>query len=73
MSVYIGSLRAWQDPTGSVLTHVTDLSKTHTVGTPAYTKGKQVFDTDNGDIVSLLALEVADEGGISMIASGWHV
>ncbi len=73
VSAYVGSLRAWQDPTGSVLAHVTDLSGTHAVGTPAYTNEKQVFHTDNGDIVSLLALETADEGGTSKIASSWHV
>ncbi len=73
VSAYIGSLRAWQDSTGSILAHITDLSKTQAVGTPAYTNEKQVFHTDNGDIVSLLALEIADEGGTSKIASSWHI
>ncbi|KAI9718498.1 MAG: hypothetical protein M1828_006681 [Chrysothrix sp. TS-e1954] len=73
VSSYIGSLRGWQDPSASVVIHVTDLSKTHTVGTPAYTADKQVFHTDNGDIVSLLALQTAAEGGTSKIASISHV
>jgi hypothetical protein len=73
VSAYIGSLRGWQDKTGAVLAHITDLSATHAVGTPAYTNEKQVFHTDNGDIVSLLALDVADEGGTSKISSSWQV
>ena len=73
VSSYVGSLRGWQDNTGAVLAHVTDLSRNHAVGTPAYTSERQVFHTDNGDIVSLLALEVANEGGQSKIASSWHI
>ena len=73
VSSYVGSLRGWQDNTGVVLAHVTDLSRSHAVGTPAYTSEQQVFHTDNGDIFSLLALEVANEGGQSKIASSWHI
>ena len=73
VSSYVGSMRGWQDKTGAVLAHVTDLSRNHAVGTPAYTNERQVFHTDNGDIVSLLALEVADDGGQSKIASSWDV
>lgn len=73
VSSYVAGLRGWQDQSGAVLTHIVDLSATHNVGTPAYTSDKQVFHTDNGDIVSLFALEVSDEGGASRICSSWHI
>jgi hypothetical protein len=73
ISSYIGSLRGWQDTTGAVVAHIIDLSASQAVGTPAYTNDMQVFHTDNGDIVSLLALEVSDEGGTSKISSSWQV
>ncbi|KAF9553370.1 Clavaminate synthase-like protein [Agrocybe pediades] len=41
---------------------------------PAYTTDKQLFHTDLGaDIVSLFALEVAAEGGVSRISDSWRV
>ena len=73
LSSYVGSLRGWEDNTSAVLAHVTDLSRNHAVGTPAYTSERQVFHTDNGDIFSLLALEVANERGQSKIANSWHI
>jgi hypothetical protein len=43
VSSYVGKLRGWQDKTGAVLAHVTDLSRHHVVGSPAYTNDRQVF------------------------------
>jgi hypothetical protein len=40
---------------------------------PAYTNDHQVFHTDAGDIISLFAIGVAEEGGESKIASSWTV
>jgi hypothetical protein len=40
---------------------------------PAYTNDHQVFHTDAGDIISLFAVGVAEEGGESKIASSWTV
>ena len=73
VSSYVGSLRGWQDQRGTALVHVTDLSAKQAVGTATYTNEKQVFHTDNGDIVALLAVSVAAEGGRSKIASSWEV
>lgn len=73
ISSYVGSLRGWQDQRATGLVHVSDMSAVQAVGTATYTNEKQVFHTDNGDIVSLLALEVAAQGGQSMIASSWEV
>ena len=59
-----------------VLHHIKDLSTTadkDRIGSPAYTAEKQVFHTDAGDIVSLLALSVAAEGGRSKLSSSWRV
>ena len=50
VSAYTSSLRELQDPIVSVLSRATDLSQTHTVGTPAYTNEKQVFHSDNGEL-----------------------
>lgn len=52
---------------------MTDLPRNHAVGSPAYTSERQIFHTDNEYIVSLLALEGADEGGQSKIVSSWHI
>ncbi|KAH8825797.1 hypothetical protein DL96DRAFT_1670168 [Flagelloscypha sp. PMI_526] len=76
VSSYVGNLRAVQDANAGVLAHIKDLSQTHpakTIGAPAYTSDKQVFHTDVGDVISLLALETAAEGGRSRIASTWKV
>jgi len=43
------------------------------IGSPNYTTDKQVFHTDTGDIVSLLALETSADGGASKLASTWRV
>ncbi|KAF4612412.1 hypothetical protein D9613_004592 [Agrocybe pediades] len=78
ISSYIGGTRGLQDKNGGVLSHIKDLSSSlalkGTIGGPAYTTDKQVFHTDLGaDIVSLFALEVAAEGGVSRISSSWRV
>ncbi|KAF3044728.1 hypothetical protein E8E12_009870 [Didymella heteroderae] len=52
------------------------LSKTHDaskIGAPAYTTDKQVFHTDSGDVIALLSLEEAAEGGESKLSSSWRV
>ena len=73
VSSYLASLRALSDRSGAVIVHVTDLHQHEKVGTPAYTNDRQGFHTDNGDVVSLLALGVAEEGGASKLASSWHI
>lgn len=82
LSSHIASQRGRQDtkfngqPGDVVLTHVKDLSRGKekgAIGSPAYTTDKQVFHTDTGDIVSLFALETAEKGGASRIASTWRV
>lgn len=73
VSSYVGSKRGWQDRNGTAVVHVKDLSATQVVGTATYTNEKQVFHTDNGDIVALLSLNVAAHGGWSKIASSWQV
>jgi hypothetical protein len=58
-----------------MLNHIKDLSQTSVasqIGAPAYTTDKQVFHTDAGDIVSLLALSTAASGGESKLASSWR-
>lgn len=79
---HIAPLRGRQDshykgqPADMVLNHVKDLSATSelsTVGSPAYTSDAQVFHTDSGDIVSLLCLSEAADGGTSRLASTWRV
>ena len=76
LSSYIGSLRGLQDGKNGVISHITDLQPTHgsrAIGSPAYTTDKQVFHTDSGDIISLFALDIAAEGGTSLISSSWRV
>ncbi|KAF8536098.1 hypothetical protein BDD12DRAFT_781852 [Trichophaea hybrida] len=73
ISSYIASLRGFSDRSGAVLVHITDISTKENVGTPAYTNDKQGFHTDISDIVSLLALGVAEKGGSSKLASGYQV
>ena len=82
VSSHIAPIRGRQDkqyegkPADVVLNHIKDLSNTADkgrIGAPAYTAEKQVFHTDSGDIVSLLALSVAAEGGRSKLSSSWKV
>ncbi|MCJ1459017.1 hypothetical protein MMC28_009394 [Mycoblastus sanguinarius] len=82
VSSHIAPIRGRQDkqfegkPADVVLNHIKDLSTTtdkDRIGSPAYTAEKQVFHTDAGDIVSLLALSVAAEGGQSKLSSSWRV
>ena len=78
ISSYIGSARGKQDLTGAVLSHIKDLSVSHAhdkggVGSPAYTTEIQPFHTDVGDLVSLIALQTAAEGGTSRLSSGGRV
>ena len=79
---HVASDRGRQDhffdnkPADVVLSHVKDLSATEpakNIGSPAYTAVKQVFHTDVGDIVALLALETSAEGGESYLSSSWQV
>ena len=76
LSSYVGGQRGLQDAGGGVLSHIKDLTRTQlagSIGSPAYTSVPQVFHTDLGDIVSLMALDVAAEGGTSRISSSWRV
>jgi hypothetical protein len=83
ISSYIGRIRGRQDdkiidgnPRSQMLNHIKDLSHTSVagqIGAPAYTTDKQVFHTDQGDIVSLFALNTARSGGESRLASSWRV
>ncbi|KAF8954541.1 taurine catabolism dioxygenase TauD [Flammula alnicola] len=77
VSSYVAGTRALQDKNGGVLSHIKDLSQLHkkgAIGGPAYTTDKQVFHTDFGsDIVSLFALQIAAEGGVSRISSSWRI
>lgn len=77
MSSHVGSARGKQDSTGAVLSHIKDLSVSHAAdgasGNSAYTTDKQVFHTDVGDLIALLAIQSAAEGGTSRISSGGRV
>lgn len=82
LSYHIAPQRGRQDglfqgkPATVVLTHVTNLKTSlneHMIASPAYTTDKQVFHTDAGDIVALMALETAEEGGASKIVSTWRI
>jgi hypothetical protein len=67
----------WQGKSADVvLAHITDLSRKvdgQTIKSPASTTEKQVFHTDAGDVITLFALEEAEEGGQSYLSSSWHV
>ena len=73
VSSYVAGQRGLQDVDGGVLSHVKDLTRTKlagSIGGPAFTSVAQVFHTDQGtDLVSLMALDVAAEGGTSRISS----
>ncbi|KDR81867.1 hypothetical protein GALMADRAFT_59372 [Galerina marginata CBS 339.88] len=78
ISSHVGSARGKQDGTGAVLAHIKDLTVSHAsekggIGNSAYTTDKQVFHTDVGDLIGLMALEVAAEGGTSRISSAGRV
>ncbi|GFF30446.1 hypothetical protein IFM61606_10538 [Aspergillus udagawae] len=79
LSAHVAPMRARQGIGGSsqaVLSHVKDLSKTDEkeyIGIGTYTSELLTFHTDLGDIVSLLCLEPAAEGGASQLASSWHI
>lgn len=78
VSSHVGSARGKQDGTGAVLSHIKDLRVSHAhekggIGNAAYTTDKQVFHTDVGDLIALMALQSAAEGGTSRISSGGRV
>lgn len=82
LASHIAPIRGRQDssydgkPADVVLNHIKDLSgvyDAHKIGAPAYTADKQVFHTDSGDIIALLCLEEAAEGGQSKVSSSWRV
>ncbi|KAF9533569.1 hypothetical protein CPB83DRAFT_757892 [Crepidotus variabilis] len=78
ISSHIGSGRGKQDGTGAVISHIKDLTISHAnekggIGNSAYTTDKQVFHTDVGDLIALMALDVAQEGGTSRISSTGRV
>lgn len=78
ISSHVGSARGKQDGTGAVISHIKDLTVSHAnekggIGNSAYTTDKQVFHTDVGDLIALMALQTAAEGGVSRISSGARV
>ncbi|GJP88587.1 hypothetical protein CBS115989_1113 [Aspergillus niger] len=82
VSSHIGNYRGRQEDNrikgtpSRVLSHIKDISnkvQPGTIGAPSNTADKQVFHTDSGDIISLLCLQEAAEGGESKLASSWHV
>lgn len=82
LSSHIGPIRGRQDhryqgkPADVTLAHIKDLSQkvdASKIGAPAYTTDKQVFHTDSGDLIALFALQEAEEGGQSRVASSWRV
>jgi hypothetical protein len=82
LASHIASTRGRQDhqwegkPADVVVNHIKDLSTSVSaskIGAPAYTTDKQVFHTDSGDVIALLCLETAAEGGQSKLSSSWRV
>lgn len=82
VSAHVASVRGRQDhqsdgqPADVLLNHIKDMSATvdaSKIGAPAYTTEKQVFHTDAGDVIALLCLETAAEGGQSKLSSSWKV
>jgi hypothetical protein len=82
VSSHVAPIRGRQDskfegkPADVVLNHIKDLSMTAEkgrIGAPSYTAEKQVFHTDIGDVISLLALSTSAEGGQSKLSSSWRV
>lgn len=82
LASHIAPTRGRQDhqydgkPVDVVLNHIKDLTNKYDaseIGAPAYTTDKQVFHTDSGDIIALLCLEEAAQGGQSKVSSSWRV
>jgi len=78
LSSHVGPNRGKQDSTGAVLAHIKDLTVSHAheqggIGNSAYTRDKQVFHTDVGDLIALLAIQTASQGGVSRISSAGRV
>ncbi|KAH8724763.1 hypothetical protein GQ44DRAFT_682710 [Phaeosphaeriaceae sp. PMI808] len=82
LASHIAPTRGRQDsqyqgqPADVVLNHIKDLTGRYDaseIGAPAYTTDKQVFHTDSGDIIALLCLSEAAEGGQSKVSSSWRV
>ncbi|KAJ5837909.1 uncharacterized protein N7525_003097 [Penicillium rubens] len=82
VSSHIGNIRGRQqearlaDGSSPVISHIKDLTRDtekNLIGAPSNTADKQVFHTDAGDIISLLCLNRAAEGGESYLSSSWHV
>ncbi|KAG2009034.1 taurine catabolism dioxygenase TauD [Coprinopsis cinerea AmutBmut pab1-1] len=78
ISSHVGTARGRQDASGVVLAHIKDLTVSHAqekggIGNSAYTSDKQIFHTDIGDLIALMALETAAEGGTSRISSGGRI
>ena len=82
VSSHVAPIRGRQDhqfdgrPADVVLNHIKDMSSVvdaSKIGAPAYTTEKQVFHTDAGDVIALLCLETAAEGGESKLSSSWKV
>ncbi|KAH7072658.1 hypothetical protein BKA63DRAFT_48091 [Paraphoma chrysanthemicola] len=82
LASHIAPVRGRQDsqyegrPADVALNHIKDLTATYDasqIGAPAYTADKQVFHTDSGDIIALLCLEEAAQGGQSKVSSSWRV
>jgi hypothetical protein len=82
ISSHVGSIRGRQQDTrlangtSPMISHIKDLTQTvdkGKIGAPSNTPDKQVFHTDAGDIISLLCLNPAAEGGESYLSSSGHV
>jgi hypothetical protein len=82
LASHIAPVRGRQDhqwdgkPADVAVNHIKDLCSEinlSKIGAPAYTTDKQVFHTDSGDIIALLCLEAAAEGGQSKLSSSWRV
>lgn len=82
VSSHIGNIRGRQQDTrlqngkSPVISHIKDITTTldrSQIGSPSNTADKQVFHTDAGDIISLLCLSPAAEGGESYLSSSWNV
>jgi Taurine catabolism dioxygenase TauD, TfdA family. len=82
ISSHIGSIRGRQQDTrlqngkSPMISHIKDITSKvdrGMIGAPSNTPDKQVFHTDAGDIVSLLCLNPAAEGGESYLSSSWNV
>ena len=71
-------IRISRNRTGAVLAHIKDLTISHAhekdgIGNSAYTTDKQVFYTEVGNHIVLMALEIGQDGGMLRISSGARV